>query len=96
MHLYKETLKTLRGKEIVLTAAPCTDICGFIVGVDIWGRIEGKGNPIYPPRFPTKSIKEFGSVENYKNSPKRELFYHCSHGQLLAFKIRALNYFKFA
>ena len=80
-HHFTEVVKSLRGGTIKLTAAMSETI-------DIWGQIEGKGNPLYPPRNPDKSVAKYGGVEGYKNSPDRGLFYHITIGQYLGFTLR--------
>ena len=81
-----EVATSLRGGSIKLTAAVSES-------VDIWGQVEGGGNPIYPPRDPDRSVAKHGGVEGYKNSPARDLLHHITIGQYLAFSVRARNYF---
>lgn len=89
VHPYHVTLTvpSLQGGTIRLTAAVCGDT------VDIWGQIEGKGNPLYPPRNPDKSIAKYGGIEGYLKSPDRGLFHHIRISQYLSLVMRAKNYF---
>lgn len=77
-----EVVPSLRGGSIKLTAA-VSEV------VDVWGQVEGVGNPLYPPRDPDKSMAKHGGVDGYRNSPARGLFYHITVGQYLAFSMRA-------
>jgi hypothetical protein len=89
---YKETVLTLHGQEMQLTACVHMEPWDKFPRVDTWGRVEGKGNPIYPPRNPDKSIAKYGGIKNYLESKERELFYHISIGQYLAFNQRATEH----
>lgn len=88
-----ETVNSLRGGVIKLTAAVSKSDSNSSVYVDIWGQVNGKGNPLYPPRDPDKSVAKHGGVEAYKNSPARGLFHHITIGQYLAFSLRARRHF---
>jgi hypothetical protein len=89
---YKETVSTLHGQEMQLTACVHMEPWDKFLRVDTWGRVEGKGRPLYPPRFTDKSIARFGGIKGYLESKERELFYHISIGQYLAFNQRAIEH----
>jgi hypothetical protein len=89
---YTETVTTLHGQEMQLTACVHMEPWDKFPRVDTWGRVERKGNPLYPPRTPVKSIAKYGGVEGYLKSPDRGLFHHISIGQYLAFNQRAIEH----
>lgn len=84
-----KVVRSLRGGNIKLTAAVSGE-----ERVDIWGQLEGSGNPLYPPRDPDKSVAKHGGVDGYKNSPARQLFHHITVGQYLSFAKQAREYFE--
>ena len=94
--IYRENLETPYG-SIELTAENGTTMATPIgeTWVDVWGKMDGEKNPIYPPRSQgIKSVSQYGGVEGYKNSKDaRQLFYFVSHGQFLSFTQRAIDFF---
>lgn len=88
-----EIVRSVRGCNIKLTASVSQNWCEDSPWIDVWGQLEGSGNPLYPPRDPDKSIAKYGGVEGYKNSPARGLFHYITLGQYLSLRVRALNHF---
>ena len=79
--LYREWVPSLQGGFIRLTAT--------VDSIDIWGQLQDGGNPLYPPRNLDKSLEKYGgSVEEYKQSPDRELFHYITIGQYISLIMR--------
>lgn len=88
-----ETVTSLRGGAIKLTAAVSKGWEAAHVNVDIWGQLNGAGNPLYLPRDPDKSVAKYGGVDGYLKSPARGLLHHITIGQYLGFMMRARKHF---
>jgi hypothetical protein len=87
-HQCTQTVKSLQGGEIKLTAVLFHDFRDKNPTVDVWGNTNGQ--TLYPPRDPEKNvIKKYGSVAEYQKSPDRGLFHYITIGQYLAFKLKA-------
>ena len=92
-HYYAEVFKSRQGGTIKLTAEDFTDFGDTTQTIDIWGRV-GDGNPIRLNKDPDKSMKKYGGVVGYENSPARGILYHITVGEYFAFNMRAREYFR--